>query len=667
MPTNFDSDAMLSFVSELTKRFADLKKEMANTAEQSGAGLHKTTDETERFGKTVEKHTKNIAGMRAETSSLVDLLRGPVGIASLFTGAALAVNKFVQGELQLRNFSTDVGLSAAAVAKLRTQLSAAGIDSKTADQQISALTSKLDSIKTLTTASPVYKDIAANDPILAKQLLDSEKVGNRLESIRLITEKLNRTGEPRSTQYTLEHLGLNASTGKALGKDTKDLVMPWIYSEAELEEYNKNWTNLTTTMTNVWGAAMMGMTATSNKLMEDANNNAKQIRETYQKLRDDFEGKGKSDSSIFGSKGFLPSKKEIESLFGGGEKPSTFSDRFGQWGDDEGEDGANLPKHAKPRSFSPDSVKDELELEKDQNKTLQDIRDALTDKMGGGAGAGASAPSSGSTASGNTPGTPNRVATGADGHVPETTSDPAYGGTPGAPTGLNRDKFRKELEAKPWLKEKILGIASGENKDPTANLAVIESMMNRAQDRGTSLEQAAKLVREGKGGYYAGYDPGGLRNAKTRAMIEANLEKALGGSNVSDYATDNASGGLAQRDKYKPEFQFTKEIAKESFFRGRNNTAAHRAWLASIEEEKKKQASEKNKENTAAIDKSLVASRDLGGAKIKVDFTGAVKDGKSSDANVLDEGPFKKLKIHRSPQAPAAGGGVADFNRFAFE
>jgi hypothetical protein len=79
-----------------------------------------------------------------------------------------------------------LGLSAQAVGKLRTQLSAAGIDSKTADQQISALMAKLDDIKTLETASSTYRNLAANDKEFADALRNSEKYGTRLQSIAII-------------------------------------------------------------------------------------------------------------------------------------------------------------------------------------------------------------------------------------------------------------------------------------------------------------------------------------------------------------------------------------------------------------------------------------------------------------------------------------------------
>lgn len=175
--------------------------------------------------------------------------------------------------------------------------------------------------------------------------------------------------------------------------------------------------------------------------------------------------------------------------------------------------------------------------------------------LGGSSGAGGYTPRSmtggGPTGGGNAAG--GGSVSGAEPGVAGAAGGPAVGGL-----AADRAKFARELQQKPWLREKILGIAAGENKNPKANLAVIESMMNRASARGTSLEQAALLHSSapsrvsagdaGRGGYYAGYDPRGARNPKTRAMIESNLQKALEGSNVSNYATDNASQGLAVRN-----------------------------------------------------------------------------------------------------------------------
>lgn len=88
--------------------------------------------------------------------------------------------------------------------------------------------------------------------------------------------------------------------------------------------------------------------------------------------------------------------------------------------------------------------------------------------------------------------------------------------------GIDRAQFREELKRNPALREKLLAISLGENQDPKANLAVIESAMNRADLRKTSLEQQARLAH-GERGYYAGYNPGALNNPKLRAMAEGNL------------------------------------------------------------------------------------------------------------------------------------------------
>ena len=69
--------------------------------------------------------------------------------------------------------------------------------------------------------------------------------------------------------------------------------------------------------------------------------------------------------------------------------------------------------------------------------------------------------------------------------------------------------------------------------------------MNRAEVRGTSLEAQAKW-HESEGGYYqqGNMGVGALENAFHRAILEQSLKNVLGGSNISNYATDNSSGSL---------------------------------------------------------------------------------------------------------------------------
>lgn len=132
---------------------------------------------------------------------------------------------------------------------------------------------------------------------------------------------------------------------------------------------------------------------------------------------------------------------------------------------------------------------------------------------------------------------------------------------------FDRERFAKELEEKPWLKEKIKHISLGENQDPRANAAVMETMMNRAVVRGTSLEQQAKRHRSSgvdEGGYYAGYAPH-YSTAKGE-MADRNLSAALRGSNITNYATDNSSGALAARERASGSFRHHDTINGESFF-----------------------------------------------------------------------------------------------------
>ena len=108
------------------------------------------------------------------------------------------------------------------------------------------------------------------------------------------------------------------------------------------------------------------------------------------------------------------------------------------------------------------------------------------------------------------------------------------------PLQAARSRFAQELTENPALREKVLAISLGENQDPNGNRAVIESMMNRGSMMNTPLALEGRTTREN--GYYAGYNPRALGNQQLRAMAEQNLEAALQGSNVSNYATDNSSG-----------------------------------------------------------------------------------------------------------------------------
>jgi len=144
-------------------------------------------------------------------------------------------------------------------------------------------------------------------------------------------------------------------------------------------------------------------------------------------------------------------------------------------------------------------------------------------------------------------------------------------GAAGGPEGggvINRDKHAAELNSNPALRDKILRIANNEQgSNPEGTQAVLESMMNRADVRGTTLEKQARWYQS-EHGYYAqgNMGRGALENPKTRALLERSLANTLAGGNVSNYATDNSSGSLAAREEGSGAFNRVAKYNGETFF-----------------------------------------------------------------------------------------------------
>lgn len=164
--------------------------------------------------------------------------------------------------------------------------------------------------------------------------------------------------------------------------------------------------------------------------------------------------------------------------------------------------------------------------------------------------------------------------------------------SPAQVSGIDRSRFAAELKENPALRQKIMAIAAGENLDPTANQAVLETMMNRAAMSGTSLAAQATLHKTSgidEHGYYAGYNPKALGRPKVLSMIETNLDKVLAGSNVSNLATDNASGSFADKQRKSGAFTYRSDYGGETFFSpgnaggsGSRGVKAYEKWASNI-------------------------------------------------------------------------------------
>ena len=224
------------------------------------------------------------------------------------------------------------------------------------------------------------------------------------------------------------------------------------------------------------------------------------------------------------------------------------------------------------------------------------------------------------------------AAAAAGGAKPAETSSETVSNAQGGGLAADRARFQAEMDANPALREKVLRIAANEQgKHGIGTQAVIESMMNRASMKGTSLAAQAKWV--GEGGYYAqgNMGRGALENPAHAAILNKSLKGALGGSNVSDYATDNASQGLAARRTANREMNFTKEINGESFYQpgrvsGAGNVKNYAGWRAGLDRPALDRAATTTA-NAQTITGGLKADVEApAGTKVEVTGSGAFKN-----------------------------------------
>ena len=112
-------------------------------------------------------------------------------------------------------------------------------------------------------------------------------------------------------------------------------------------------------------------------------------------------------------------------------------------------------------------------------------------------------------------------------------------------TGIDRSRFKKELENNPELAQRIMSLAKAEvgSQGPAAQQKWMETIFNRAYAQRKSLEQ---VIDPDNGYWPSGQKRPQLSKAELDAY-QATLGRIVAGSNESNYATDNASRGLAKR------------------------------------------------------------------------------------------------------------------------
>jgi hypothetical protein len=131
---------------------------------------------------------------------------------------------------------------------------------------------------------------------------------------------------------------------------------------------------------------------------------------------------------------------------------------------------------------------------------------------------------------------------------------PPQGPSESATLADQRKPYAAQLDANPALKERLAAVMlAEEGGDPTARTALAESALNRGVSRGIPSLDAVVDPN-----YYAVFRDGGYQKAlgrlrsdpQLRAQVYSDMDRAShGGSNVSNLATDNASGQVAANAK----------------------------------------------------------------------------------------------------------------------
>jgi len=123
--------------------------------------------------------------------------------------------------------------------------------------------------------------------------------------------------------------------------------------------------------------------------------------------------------------------------------------------------------------------------------------------------------------------------------------------------GIDRSRFKEELEKHPELYKKMAWMVRGEvmgRATKEARMAQLETAFNRATKRGQSLQHVLLSVSESKQGYYAGHGaPGGGTYAPSKEPTPEEVEQfkrdivapVMAGSNYARGMSGNASSTVA--------------------------------------------------------------------------------------------------------------------------
>lgn len=650
-------DSITPGLKAIAKELRELNRAAKEAAGETSDNIDKISKSTQNYS---DKATAALRSLEAMSRSAVNMGKSIVGIGGTTEALNLlskSINDLATTRIQLSNFATDTRFTAQNISVMREAMERMGIDTKQADTYIGNLSTKLQELRALREGSQLFRDLqlmGSGGTDLAKKLQSAVDVGDYKAAVEEVV-KTYQQQSPRAQFYLSQMLQVPQSVLEQWAEYNAKSIGQFQGSTAAAKEWHNNWVTRQVQMKNEWDDFNEHVMERGNEVFEYFKKNPIEKGTLSKFFIDEFDAIDKGIQTtireIQAIKKFLEDLDDFysQTLLGKMLGIKTTEEKTRDAADEKKNVGGS-----KSRFEGAFTAVEEMRLQQENNKTLKEIRDRLT-PADEGTGAAGSAESAGGYGAGiRQAGGAARAALGGfrrGATGPSGGAASKYTGDANQPASvggkIDRSRFAKEIENTPGLKEKMLGIAAGEQgTHPAGTTATLESMMNRAAMLKTTLAHEARTTAEG--GYYVGYKPGALNDPKWKAQLESSYSAAMGGSNVSNYATDNASSWLAAKHKRTGDFETRSDIHGETFFapgsrdagRGRNRKN-YEIWRKSLDDDAK---------NTVF---------DKGTASVTVDFNQNKNKAKEQQA---DGGVFKKIDNEREPQAPKSGGSGADPN-----
>ena len=514
----------------VTKRLREGGESGTKSFDAIGKGLEKTRTES-------DKTKGSMSGLHGFLSGMSRTLMGATGLAAGVIAIGDALTSFAQKRVHMQALAIDLGLSNDQMSIMRRTMARMGVDASTQGQLITNLGQSLKEAFRMGPRSELVQQLIDMDQQnFAGRLLNIVQSGDFNKAMETIIEQYNKILEmvgPRAAAQFAKVVGWPESVLRQWKEASAGVKAGYIAQYAESDEYLKK----------------------SLEFSERFDDISKRVKSSLIDMFNTIDEQVQKYDWIF--LGGFPVPTNLP------KKPTKdlTPKQMGTFGlEDEGA----LPPNKTLNSYV---IQGMAEEDRKTNRLLGEISTTLStfERTFGGSGGGYSGGSSGG---GGSPGgsystgrsgvggsswqgsprlgrfaSPAHAMTGSGSalsrsqHAPIQTEQPLTGGLSNV-----RSRFSEELKD-PAVRDRLMAYTYAEvgGEGPQAAKAFMETIFNRASARGQTLKQTLG------GAYFPAITHRRVGRGVTegqRELYGPMIDEVMGGSNVSGFATGNASGNV---------------------------------------------------------------------------------------------------------------------------